>query len=210
MVTESEAQAARAGRLGNGAHLVTIFQRQVIPARSKNEANDCSGDRKVMKVHSHRMSPAQSILRVQGQLKTSTHTFEFGACFLFSVLQRQLSRSSRICWGALQSMSLPAGKRLPARELSKNYLYLYLAFKMAPGTADASARTDFLDAKMEPQRFHQWAGVPLPSACALYSEDFFASLQFACFIAHNVTQSASPAVTGTDAVPAAVYERGMH
>lgn len=56
----------------------------------------------------------------------------------------------------MQSMSLPPGKRLPGKVLSNSYLFLYLTFKLAP--FDADARRDFLAAKLEATRFHQWAG----------------------------------------------------
>lgn len=63
----------------------------------------------------------------------------------------------------LQSMSLPAGKRLSASLLSQNYLYLYLLSNMAP--MDADARSKFLAAKFERTRFPQWSGMSLLLCC---------------------------------------------
>lgn len=40
----------RAARLQNGGRLVKTFQQQVFTSRSKNEAQECRGDRIVVKV----------------------------------------------------------------------------------------------------------------------------------------------------------------
>ena len=56
----------------------------------------------------------------------------------------------------LQSFGLPSAKQLPVRLLESNFFHSFLQFAAHP--EDEAACEAFMLAKLEPERFHQWAG----------------------------------------------------
>jgi hypothetical protein len=86
-------------------------------------------------------SGGQLVKRFQEQIVPSRSKNEAADC-----------RGDRV---VIKSMSLPPAKR-NASALSSNYLFQYISFHLCPH--DDDVRNQFLLSKLEPTRFHQWAG----------------------------------------------------